>query len=487
MPLRLRFALLNVFVIGCAIIVLSALAYGIEWRDLGAEVDASLRSQSRNLLAIYEARASFSERARERIIPQPSVFSAPAFHVQVLDPTGAVVERTSGLGNRQLPIDARTLDRAGNNEDVLETVIVDGQPVRLLTVALVARESFLGYLQVATSLAGVDDSIELLGRTLVVAGAAVLAVTIVCSWALAAWSLRPIGRVTRAAQEISLSGRLDRRLAVPRSGDEIGRLVATVNTMLERLEVAFNVQRRFVADASHELRTPLTTIRGNLDLIKRSENTLSPEMRDALEDVVGEAERMTRLVQGLLALARADAGLVLAREEVRLDQIVRAVHRECQGVTERVSVRLGRVEPTQVMGDRDALKQLLLILVDNALKYTDSGTIMISLEHQYGKAVLAVSDTGRGIAAEDLPHIFERFYRAPTARSSGGTGLGLSIAEWIASEHGGVVRVESRLGQGALFSVQIEAVRPVPGPVVGPTETEALDPDRPTATLVQTT
>jgi signal transduction histidine kinase len=184
-------------------------------------------------------------------------------------------------------------------------------------------------------------------------------------------------------------------------------------------------------------------------------------MREALDDSIQESERMSRLVQGLLALARADAGHQLARTAVRLDDLVHVVQREAQTVANGVAVRLGDVEPSQVMGDPDALKQLLLILVDNGVKYTPpGGVVTITLHHEHDGAVLAVRDTGVGIAAEDLPHIFERFYRSPAARAGGGTGLGLAIARWIADEHGAHIEVASRVDAGTTFTVRLPAGRP---------------------------
>jgi signal transduction histidine kinase len=213
-----------------------------------------------------------------------------------------------------------------------------------------------------------------------------------------------------------------------------------------------------VADASHELRTPLTTIRGNIDLLRRSDAVTQPEMREALEDVASEAERMSRMVAGLLALARADAGHALARERVRLDRLVVAVHREAQRLAGDVAVVRGQVDQAEVQGDRDALKQLLLILVENGIKYTEAGgRVTLALHLESGQAAIEVRDTGRGIAPEDLPHIFERFYRSPAARASGGTGLGLAIARWIAEEHGATLSVDSELDVGTTCTVRLAA------------------------------
>ena len=462
MPLRLRLAVWNAVVIAGAICLLGALTYVVQWRSLAQEIDESLRTQAKNLETVYQFRAALPARARERVIPQPAVFSAPAFHVQILSPEGEVLERSAGLGGRRLPISHELLRRATDEEELFETVTLDGQDVRLFIRPLVAEEEFVGYLQVARSLEALEDALDLLRNTLLGAGAALLILSMIVAWFLAGVPLQPIGRLTQAARDIGLSGRLDRRLPLVRRHDEVGRLVETFNHMMARLESAFAAQRRFVADASHELRTPLTTIRGNLELLRKSGAVTQPEMREALDDVVQESERMSRLVQGLLALARADAGHELARAPVRLDELVRAVYREAQTVANGVVVELGDVDPAEAVGDADALKQLLLILVDNGLKYTlPGGLVTIDLHHERSAAVLSVRDTGVGIAAEELPHVFERFYRSTAARSGGGTGLGLAIARWIADEHGARIEVASRVGSGTTFAVRLPARRPI--------------------------
>jgi two-component system, OmpR family, sensor kinase len=465
MPLRVRLAAWNAIVIVGAMLLLGAFTYALEERSLSEEIDESLRNQARNLAGVYQVRASLPPRARERVIPQPSVFSAPSFHIQLVDPEGEIVERSSGLGNRRLPIKPATLERAGNGGEVFETVNLDGQNVRLLTVAVIANDEFVGYLEVARSLELLEDALELLARTLLLAGATLLAIALAVAWFVSGVSLRPIGRVTRAAQEVALSGRLDERLEPVKTRDEVARLADTFNHMLERLETAFAAQRRFVADASHELRTPLTTVLGNLQLLRRTGAVKEPEMAEALDDVISEAERMSRLVHGLLALARADAGLALEKRSVALDEIVAAVHREARALARGADVRLGTVELLDVIGNADALKQLLWIIVDNGMKYTPpDGSVTLSLEAQGDFGILTIADSGVGIAEEDLPHIFERFYRSSGSRASGGTGLGLAIARWVAEEHGAEISVSSQPGMGTTFRVRIPATRRMAAP-----------------------
>lgn len=456
MPLRMRLSLVNAAVLIAAILLLSTVAYAQVSRNLSEAIDESLRTQSDNLASLYEARGTLPSPPDQRVIPQPGVFASPSFLVQVLDPEGKVVERSSGLGNRQLPVNPESVRQAGEGDDVYETVILDSQSVRVFTTALFAEEEFIGYIQVARSLQATDQALDFLRSTLIRVGATLLAVGILAAWFLAGASLNPIARITGAAADIAASGRLDRRLARVGSRDEVAHLAETFNRMMDRLQSSFAAQRRFVADASHELRTPLTIIRGNIEMLSRSGSVTHPEMQEALEDVIAESERMTRLVAGLLALARADAGQEIERGNVRLEELVELVQREVHPISGSVAVRIDRLDAVEIEGDSDALKQLLLILVDNGIKYTPpNGTVSLSVINEGESARLVVRDTGPGIAPEDLPHIFERFYRSATNRGQGGTGLGLAIARWIAEAHGGDISVASSPDAGACFTVRL--------------------------------
>lgn len=460
MPLRFRLAIWNAIVLVAAISLVSVVTYRLEERSLAEDIDNSLRAQARNLSAVYEARGTLPDQRRARVTPQSSVFAAPAFLVQVLDPDGVIIDASAGLGTRRLPVSPESLRLAGDDEEAFDTVTLDGQDVRVFLAPIVTDDDFLGYIQVARSLEAAQDALEFLRRSLVGAGAALVVLSVLVVWLLAGVSLQPIVRMTRAAHAIGLSMQLHERLPPSHTHDEVGRLVETFNRMMDRLEAAFTAQRRFAGDASHELRTPLTTILGNLALLRRRGRIADPDMQEALEDAIVEAERMSRLVQGLLALARADAGQELERSPVQLDELLQTVLREAQALANGVRLCLERVEPVEVLGHPDSLKQLLLILVENGLKYTaPGGTVTLGLHRASDEVVVTVQDTGCGIAEEDLPHIFERFYRAPTARASGGTGLGLAIARWIADEHSGRIEVQSRLGEGTTFSVHLAGKR----------------------------
>jgi heavy metal sensor kinase len=323
----------------------------------------------------------------------------------------------------------------------------------VITVPLVINGDVRGYIQVASSLRTVDAAMDRLLKIMIIVGGVTLLLSLLLGEYLTTRALRPIDTIAQTAQQITAADDLSRR--IPYAGqDELGQLTRIFNETLGRLDRLFNAQRRFVADVSHEMRTPLTTIRGNLSLMQR----LGYD-EEAVAAIDGEAQRMTRLVEDLLLLAKADAGrLSLDKSLVELDTLLLDIYNQAQLLSESVDVRLGSIDQARVMGDPDRLKQLLLNLVSNGLKYTpEGGSVTLSLRRDTEWVRIAVSDTGIGIPAEDLPHIFDRFYRVDKARSraQGGTGLGLSIARWIAEAHGGELAVESAVGVGSTFTITL--------------------------------
>jgi heavy metal sensor kinase len=276
-------------------------------------------------------------------------------------------------------------------------------------------------------------------------------------WMLARRALRPVDRMTEAARRISaehLTGRLEETGA----GDELDRLAQTLNEMFGRLEAAFKEMRQFTADASHELQTPLTILKGEMEVALRSPRA-AEEYQRILKSGLEEIDRIAHLVEGLLLLARADAGVLrMDRQPVDLAQLVEEVYGQARILAEGRSIRLrlGPVEPVLVQGDHAHLRRLLLNLVDNGIKYTPpGGNVTLSLQSGGGWASIKVEDTGIGIPREDQARIFQRFYRSGQARSSGegGAGLGLCIARSIAEAHGGRIDIDSHPGRGSTFAV----------------------------------
>jgi heavy metal sensor kinase len=273
-------------------------------------------------------------------------------------------------------------------------------------------------------------------------------------------ALAPVDQVTREARSISAQS-LSSRLVVPHTGDELQRLSETLNGMLERLEQAFRRITQFTADASHELRTPVALMRTRAEIVLRRSRS-EEEYRETLRQILEDLQRTSSLIENLMLLARADSGAeALERTRINMAENVGEACLEGQALAETKQISLHAElpeSPVWIDGDTNTLRRLFLILLDNAVKFTPpQGRITVSLSSSDGCAVAEVRDTGIGIAAEDLPHIFERFFRADRARSreTGGAGLGLSIGKWIAEAHGGTIRALSKPGEGSVFQVRI--------------------------------
>ena len=300
---------------------------------------------------------------------------------------------------------------------------------------------------------------------------------------IARQALRPIERVIRATEQIENGSDLSVRIPALGPNDEIGKLVSTLNVMLARLEMAYNeldeaykAQRRFVSDASHELRTPLTTIRGNIELLERMWTKMKETNRDAntgdwlpldsdryeltkeaMSDISAEAIRMSTLVNDLLALARADAGYTMEKTPLDLLPLTEEVVRRAQLLPRTAEWKVGdlsALDGVRVDANHNYLQQLLFIFIENAFKYTPEGSIELSAIRKDQQIGFVVQDTGIGMNPEEIPHIFDRFYRADESRGvTVGTGLGLSIAKWIIDEHQGSVEVTTREGDGTKFTI----------------------------------
>ena len=277
-------------------------------------------------------------------------------------------------------------------------------------------------------------------------------------------ALAPVDQITRTAQDIN-SHNLAKRLDVPQSRDELQRLSQTLNSMLERLESSFNRITQFTADASHELRTPLALMRTTTEVSLRTSQTVA-DYREAQQEVLAELEKTSSLVEKLMLLARADAGVeTLQHAPVNLAECLRDACKDGRILAEAKQLTFAEDIGSQevfVEGDSHALHRLFLILLDNAVKYTPSGgSITVGLMRNNDSAVAEFRDTGIGISAGDLPNIFDRFYRADKARSRefGGVGLGLSIARWVAEAHGGAIEVESSPDRGSVFAVRLPLIR----------------------------
>lgn len=467
MSLRLRLTLWFTAILGIALALFGVLVFTLVSRELHAEIDASIESRAHDLaLSVRSVNHELFVPTHIRV--PGSEFRAPTVYLEIRDLNGTVIYRSDTLQNSDLPTSKSTLTVARSGIPVFETVYQFGQGVRLYTAPILIGGRMVGYVQVGRNLADINGALRQLRLWLFVSSGIVLLAAAIGGWLLAHATLRPIDRIIQAARTIGLAQRIDQRLPVPKVADEIGRLTATFNEMLDRLEAAFVAQQRFVADASHELRTPLTTIQGNVDFLRRNPDLPLLDRTEALDDVASEAERMGRLVNGLLALARADAGRHLNRVPVQLRPVIDHCFHQVQSLARSrnlsVELILNRLEPgARVLADADRLSELFMAFLDNAVKYNSpNGTIRLVASTEGRTHRILISDTGPGIASSDLPHIFERFYRSPQARSEDGTGLGLAIAKWITSEHGGAISVESRVGNGTTFTIMLPALEPAP-------------------------
>lgn len=318
------------------------------------------------------------------------------------------------------------------------------------------------------SVDAIEDSQAKLVYPILVTVPLLLILSALIAWLMTGSALQPMERLISDLEAIQDGRSLHRRLPVDSDENEVDRLSSNINAMVARLESSFAALRRFTADASHELKTPLTVLRADIERVMQAPN-LAEEHLPPLEEALAETTRMADLVDSLLTLARADEGRFdLHREPVDLVPIVQEVVETAQilGEGARVAVTLERVDPVELEGDPVRLRQLFLNLAINAVKYTAAdGSVTIALEDRGDHAAFVVQDSGVGIAAADLPFIFDRFWRADRVRSRGergGVGLGLSIAQWIAHAHGGFISVGSRLGRGSTFTVTLPLQRPAP-------------------------
>lgn len=346
----------------------------------------------------------------------------------------------------------------------------DPGSVRYLAVRVEGAGPEIGGLLVATTTAQVAfGPADLLRSMLIIAPIILVAAALVGYW-LAGTSLRPVQGIMDEVEAISDGRSLNRRLAVPRSGDEMARLALTVNGMLARLEESFASLHRFTADASHELKTPLMVLRAGVERALVHPG-VPPEILQSLDETLDQINEMTELVESLLTLARADEGrapLALEESDLRdlLGDVIETAGMLGEGAGITVTSRMPD-HPVHLAVDRHRIREMLLNLVTNAIKYTPrGGAIDLTLADEDGAVSLTVRDTGIGIAPGDLPHIFDRFWRADPARSRTGerpgTGLGLAITKWIAEAHGGSITVQSRPGRGTVFTVRLpRAVAPV--------------------------
>jgi len=498
-PLSLRLTLFFTLLLGVALLFSGNMVYAQAEQRAYRDLDDALSSRAASVSLgkfLDCPGANPNPSSFPTTLPSVDGLGTGGIAIEVLDDKLHLLASTSNL-NPNDPIQASVNDLVpspvpwdeqaahmllqryanGGTSSLYTTITYQGQQVRVYSIISTSCSTHI--IQTARSEQDIEQTLTDL-RSLLFRGSALVLALAFAGGLLMTWGiLAVVRRITRTARSITASHDFSQRVpSMTLVGrDELVTLAATFNEMLASLEESYQRQQRFVADASHELRAPITSIRCNLDLLAKAPDLPPAEAQAALDDARAEADRMGRLVSDLLALARADAiqpatingyknGDVQA-QLIDLDSLLLEVFRQYRRSGEGESdeqpphgprLMLQHITPAQVYGDADQLKQAFVALLDNALKYTPyEGSVTLSLVTGEGYATVKVSDTGIGILAGDLPHIFERFYRADRARSRerGGSGLGLAIAQNIVREHQGSIEVESTPGKGSIFTVKL--------------------------------
>jgi two-component system sensor histidine kinase MprB len=443
---RTRLALATGTAVALTVVIISVIAYAAVASNMQRQVDDGLRTQLSGLREHPDTRSGDHGHNG----PPPSghrELFGPANFIQFVTANGAISQTTQEQGEGLLPVSAVTRAIArGTHGTQFDSMTVRGIHVRVLTAQLQSGTA----VQIAQPLTQIDATLSRLGLYfLLIAGGGTVGAAVLGA-SVARTALVPIRRLTRAAEDVTATRDLRRRIDV-RSTDELGRLATSFNTMLSALEGSVAAQRQLVADASHELRTPLTSLRTNLEVLAQADRLDEPTRRQLSIDLVGQIEEMTGLVGDIVELAR-DQERPLETEDVRLDLLV--ADTIARVARHHPSVQFQpQLHETTVIGAPQRIDRAVTNLLDNAAKWSPSGeAVEVTVE---GGSV-EVRDHGPGIPPADLSHIFDRFYRAATARGTPGSGLGLAIVRQVAETHGGSVTAENADGGGALLRLTLQ-------------------------------
>jgi two-component system OmpR family sensor kinase len=446
--LRARLTFIYSVLMGTILLVFGVAAYALVNNVLLSRVDDTLAGVSDDFIKL----------AQVNYLNEVQFISPPAHmdvdvSVQVWGLNEKLQASFGPLGQNRVPFDP--FNRR-TTRPIFQETNFNGLNLRVLSIPFMHNHKRVAVMQIAARLDTVATARSYMVTVMFVIWVYGVIMAGVASSFTVGRALLPLKSIVETAEHINRADDLSRRIpAQDADEDEIGELIKTFNQTLERLESLFLSQQRFLADVSHELRTPLTVIKGNVDLMRRMKQFDA----ESLTSIDQEAGRLTRLVGGLLMLAQAESGkLPLNLKPVELDLLLTEVFQEMHVLAGgKVHVHLNEIDQLMVNGDRDRLKQVLINLVANAIQYTpQNGDVFLSLSKVGDLARILCQDSGPGIPAEDLPHIFERFYRAEKSRTRGkstGFGLGLSIAKWIVEHHGGRIEVSSKEGRGTTFAI----------------------------------
>ncbi|MBZ0291515.1 MAG: sensor histidine kinase [Anaerolineae bacterium] len=378
-------------------------------------------------------------------------FSAPGVFLQILNADGEVVARSFNLGTRRLPLP--TLSEVKTLAPSYYTLRIDEQPVRLSYKPLTREGRIVGVVQVGQSLIGLETTLSQLRLIYTIGAAAVLLFGLLTGWVVAHFGLKPVVHLTATARDIVRAEDLARRVPAPRTKDEIAVLAATFNQMLDRLQSLFEGQHQFLSEVAHELRTPLSTMLGNVDLIVHYGED-AERRSETIRALQRTGRHVARLLDDLLLLAQAEAGWHLQMRPFSIDDILIEVYE----ASFNPKLQLQTCEPAYVQGDPDRLRQVLMNLLDNAMKYSPSESIIaLDLWRENDRVWMQVRNVGANIPQEALSQVFAPFFRLQTHSWQPGTGLGLTIVRWIVQEHGGEISVESSLENGMTIKFWLPA------------------------------
>lgn len=453
MPIRLRLTVWYCFIFGSILAVIVSALYYTHEQSQYKEADMMINNISAHVLEDVNRQLDEGN-TLEKLKVSIDLFSANDIAVLIKNKNGELVKTNSNsyFKNHQFKENNTVL----SNFEFQNATVEEGARIRIKVTPIFQNKMIIGYIETLYSLYSLDRSIQqfkwiVIGLTLF---GIVLAA--IAGWFLAKKTLWRVDLIGKTAQAIAVSQDFEQRVLHIGPPDELGQLTETFNQMLDSLENAYNNQKRFLSDASHELRAPLTTIRGNLDILYKIRNIPELEKEEILSDIRNEAIRMSKLVSDLLSLARADAGQQLQKDFISLSIIANEVITEMKKWKKEVQIKAQNKEQVNLWGDRNLIKQLLIILLDNAIKYTPSkGSIFLTITIDSKLPTIVIKDEGIGIPLKEVPLIFDRFYRTKEARQSApdGTGLGLSIAKWIVDEHKGNINVKSKQGEGTEFII----------------------------------
>jgi len=461
-----KMTLLYIITFSLSTIIICSFLYLRLKHQLVKEVDRFIRDETKELIE----HVSLTPRGGEvfkNYESEVTVRSYYPIYFRVLNGKGSTVYVSKNFLETQYASNEQVLQNARNGKATFENIDSPGgrRPFRILNTPFFKDGGLIYIVQLGTHLHLMRKDLSRLRRNILAAFPILLILGSLGGWILARRSLAPIGYIATKAQSIT-SQNLNERLTPRGTDDEMDDLIQTINRMIERLESSFKRMTEFTADVSHELKTPICAMKGEAEVLLSKERR-NEEYQEALAHLIEQFDRMNQMLNDLIFLSKSDSSQIQLRmAPLRLDLLLNGITHLFKVLAEqkKIDFVVGPLEEVMVKGDEGRLQQLFANLIGNAIKYTQEGSIQITLEEEEETAIIRVKDTGIGIPKEEQEKIFKRFYRVDKSRSreTGGVGLGLSIAEWIAHVHHGRIEVESELNQGSRFTVYLPLKNSVP-------------------------